>query len=161
MFAHLALRKHCPSVILNRMPMHVNIHSLAATKIRGSVAIKACIISNNNCIKRFLGKVEGMRGLADTAKKSPEELSTSGGGGSSTHKHTARVNSKGLLTISFPDGKRTIFHSIWLRDHCRCSECFHSITKQRLVDTFKVPLNIVPKKNLPYQNRDQARMVRS
>jgi hypothetical protein len=29
-------------------------------------------------------------------------------------------------------------HNIWLRDHCRCSECFHPVTKQRLVDTFDV-----------------------
>lgn len=28
------------------------------------------------------------------------------------------------------------FHNIWLRDHCRCSECFHAITKQRLAETF-------------------------
>lgn len=29
-------------------------------------------------------------------------------------------------------------HHFWLRDHCRCPECFHQITKQRLVDTFEV-----------------------
>src|SRR5690349_16370182 len=23
----------------------------------------------------------------------------------------------------------------WLRDHCRCSECYHSVTRQRLVNT--------------------------
>lgn len=34
-------------------------------------------------------------------------------------------------------------HNIWLRDHCRCSECFHPVTKQRLLDTFDVSgLNI-------------------
>ncbi|KAI9339288.1 hypothetical protein BDR26DRAFT_803183, partial [Obelidium mucronatum] len=27
---------------------------------------------------------------------------------------------------------------IWLRDHCRCPQCFHKETKQRLVDTFDV-----------------------
>eukprot|EP00842_Homolaphlyctis_polyrhiza_P005141 jgi/Hompol1/5628/HPOL_000866-RA len=35
-------------------------------------------------------------------------------------------------------------HGIWLRDHCRCSECFHQVTKQRLVDTSQIPLDIVP-----------------
>jgi Gamma-butyrobetaine hydroxylase-like, N-terminal len=29
-------------------------------------------------------------------------------------------------------------HHIWLRDHCRCPQCFHPVTKQRLVDTFDV-----------------------
>lgn len=29
-------------------------------------------------------------------------------------------------------------HSFWLRDHCHCSECYHTVTKQRLVNTFKV-----------------------
>jgi trimethyllysine dioxygenase len=28
-------------------------------------------------------------------------------------------------------------HNIWLRDHCRCPKCFHSITKQRLHSTFE------------------------
>lgn len=36
------------------------------------------------------------------------------------------------------------FHNIWLRDHCRCSECFHAVTKQRLFDTFEIPADIQP-----------------
>ncbi|KAF8506150.1 mitochondrial protein [Hysterangium stoloniferum] len=36
------------------------------------------------------------------------------------------------------------FHNIWLRDHCRCSICFHHITKQRLVDTFDIPSVLQP-----------------
>ncbi|KAH9943728.1 hypothetical protein B0H21DRAFT_482294 [Amylocystis lapponica] len=35
-------------------------------------------------------------------------------------------------------------HHIWLRDHCRCPQCFHSITKQRLVNTFEIPPDIKP-----------------
>ncbi|RXW21271.1 hypothetical protein EST38_g4580 [Candolleomyces aberdarensis] len=38
------------------------------------------------------------------------------------------------------------FHNIWLRDHCRCSRCFHSITKQRLLNTFQIPADIAPLK---------------
>jgi trimethyllysine dioxygenase len=26
--------------------------------------------------------------------------------------------------------------AVWLRDHCRCSQCFHEITKQRVIETF-------------------------
>ncbi|PAV16092.1 Trimethyllysine dioxygenase [Pyrrhoderma noxium] len=36
------------------------------------------------------------------------------------------------------------FHNFWLRDHCRCPECFHQITKQRLLNTFDLPPDIRP-----------------
>ncbi|OAX41986.1 Trimethyllysine dioxygenase [Rhizopogon vinicolor AM-OR11-026] len=36
------------------------------------------------------------------------------------------------------------FHNIWLRDHCRCPDCFHPITMQRLVNTFEIPPDIKP-----------------
>ncbi|KAF9000634.1 hypothetical protein BDQ17DRAFT_1359265 [Cyathus striatus] len=36
------------------------------------------------------------------------------------------------------------FHNIWLRDHCRCPNCFHPITKQRLYNTFDIPSDIAP-----------------
>ncbi|KAF9453445.1 Trimethyllysine dioxygenase [Macrolepiota fuliginosa MF-IS2] len=36
------------------------------------------------------------------------------------------------------------FHNIWLRDHCRCPQCFHPITKQRLLNTFDIPPDIRP-----------------
>ncbi|KAJ7844431.1 hypothetical protein B0H14DRAFT_3086504 [Mycena olivaceomarginata] len=41
------------------------------------------------------------------------------------------------------------FHNIWLRDHCRCPECFHPITKQRLVNTFEIPPDITPSQAEP------------
>ncbi|EJD06705.1 Trimethyllysine dioxygenase [Fomitiporia mediterranea MF3/22] len=36
--------------------------------------------------------------------------------------------------------------NFWLRDHCRCPECFHQTTKQRLVNTFDIPPDIQPSK---------------
>ncbi|WFD29313.1 trimethyllysine dioxygenase [Malassezia sp. CBS 17886] len=33
-------------------------------------------------------------------------------------------------------------HYLWLRDHCRCAECYHPQTKQRLLDTFQIPAAI-------------------
>ncbi|KAI6004337.1 Trimethyllysine dioxygenase [Pisolithus marmoratus] len=36
------------------------------------------------------------------------------------------------------------FHHVWLRDHCRCANCFHPVTKQRLVNTFQIPRGIKP-----------------
>ncbi|KAF2500288.1 Trimethyllysine dioxygenase [Lophium mytilinum] len=32
--------------------------------------------------------------------------------------------------------------NIWLRDNCQCSACVHDVTKQRLLDTFKIPRDI-------------------
>ncbi|KAF8340290.1 uncharacterized protein EI90DRAFT_2045994 [Cantharellus anzutake] len=34
------------------------------------------------------------------------------------------------------NGAKSVFNNMWLRDHCRCPECFHPITRQRLVNTF-------------------------
>ncbi|KZP00626.1 Trimethyllysine dioxygenase [Calocera viscosa TUFC12733] len=42
------------------------------------------------------------------------------------------------------DVRQSRFHHIWLRDHCRCPECFHPITKQRMLDTFSIPRDIKP-----------------
>lgn len=36
-------------------------------------------------------------------------------------------------------------HNIWLRDGCQCSKDFHPVTKQRLQDTFEIPVDIKPK----------------
>ncbi|KAJ1560278.1 hypothetical protein HK405_007646, partial [Cladochytrium tenue] len=47
-----------------------------------------------------------------------------------------------LVVVNFPDGARTAFHTIWLRDHCRCEQCFHPKTLQRLLDTSQIPLDI-------------------
>lgn len=33
---------------------------------------------------------------------------------------------------------------MWLRDHCRCPKCYHTLTRQRLVDTFSIPADIRP-----------------
>lgn len=41
------------------------------------------------------------------------------------------VDNRLLLTL--PDGSSTSFDNQFLRDHCRCSTCFHPQTKQRLV----------------------------
>lgn len=43
-----------------------------------------------------------------------------------------------LLRVTWPSGIESRFHHIWLRDHCRCVECFHPKTKQRLLNTFQV-----------------------
>ncbi|KAH6909086.1 mitochondrial protein [Coprinopsis sp. MPI-PUGE-AT-0042] len=50
------------------------------------------------------------------------------------------------VNIAWSEGITSAFHNIWLRDHCRCSQCFHSITKQRLQNTFEIPKDIAPRR---------------
>ncbi|KAI3660823.1 hypothetical protein MP638_001872 [Amoeboaphelidium occidentale] len=57
---------------------------------------------------------------------------------------TASVGPKSVL-IGFADNHKSSFGHFWLRDHCKCPECWHPETKQRLFDTFSVPMNISPR----------------
>ncbi|PLW40632.1 hypothetical protein PCASD_08355 [Puccinia coronata f. sp. avenae] len=53
---------------------------------------------------------------------------------------------KDALLVEFQEGGGacSTFDYIWLRDNCRCEKCFHPYTKQRLLSTFQIPLNIQP-----------------
>lgn len=42
------------------------------------------------------------------------------------------------LTIKWEDGTSSELLYHWLRDNCRCSECFHPVTQQRLFDSANV-----------------------
>ncbi|KAG0359328.1 hypothetical protein BG005_001005 [Podila minutissima] len=60
------------------------------------------------------------------------------------NKDTAKVDGN-KVHLRWIDGTTSRFHSFWLRDHCHCPECYHTVTKQRLVNTFKLPRTISPK----------------
>ncbi|KAG0055216.1 hypothetical protein BGZ83_009271 [Gryganskiella cystojenkinii] len=59
-------------------------------------------------------------------------------------KNSASVHGN-KVHLQWIDGTTSRFHNFWLRDHCHCPECYHSVTKQRLVNTFKLPRDIAPK----------------
>ncbi|BGP33478.1 hypothetical protein JCM10296v2_005281 [Rhodotorula toruloides] len=48
------------------------------------------------------------------------------------------------LTVALGSGAETTFSYIWLRDHCREERSFHPQTKQRLIDTSKIPSDYRP-----------------
>ncbi len=48
------------------------------------------------------------------------------------------------FSVRWASGIESRFHHVWLRDHCRCPECYHPKTKQRLLDTFAIPERIEP-----------------
>ncbi|KAH9955816.1 hypothetical protein BGW80DRAFT_1392160, partial [Lactifluus volemus] len=56
---------------------------------------------------------------------------------------TTSANKREVL-IQWDGTARSKFHHIWLRDHCRCPECFHSATMQRLINTFEIPQDLEP-----------------
>jgi len=39
----------------------------------------------------------------------------------------------------------SLYQNVWLRDHCRCPKCYHPETRQRLVNTFAIPVDIQPR----------------
>ncbi|KAH7341397.1 hypothetical protein B0J17DRAFT_646369 [Rhizoctonia solani] len=50
------------------------------------------------------------------------------------------------VSVEWKNGVASHFHHIWLRDHCRCADCLHPVTKQRLVNTFEIPSDVQPVK---------------
>ncbi|KAA1467348.1 Trimethyllysine dioxygenase [Dentipellis sp. KUC8613] len=48
------------------------------------------------------------------------------------------------VQVTWDDKSSSKYHHIWLRDHCRCAECYQPVTKQRLHNTFELPADIKP-----------------
>ncbi|GFX30614.1 trimethyllysine dioxygenase, mitochondrial [Trichonephila clavipes] len=46
------------------------------------------------------------------------------------------------LKIGFQDNLASNFYYIWLRDNCQCTSCIHSESRQKMVDTVSLDLNI-------------------
>src|SRR5262245_19759793 len=49
----------------------------------------------------------------------------------------------GKLLVDWVDGHHSVFHFIWLRDNCNCTQCRHA-NGQRLLDTAAIPPDIAP-----------------
>ncbi len=56
----------------------------------------------------------------------------------------APVVTESEIILPWNNGPSSKFHHIWLRDHCHCAQCFHPVTKQRLLDTFSIPPHLKP-----------------
>ncbi|GAC93155.1 potential gamma-butyrobetaine hydroxylase [Pseudozyma hubeiensis SY62] len=64
-------------------------------------------------------------------------------GGPATPGVTSDAESRAVY-ITWASGITSKFHNIWLRDHCRCTQCYHSTTKQRLLNTFEIAPDAKP-----------------
>ncbi|CEP14208.1 hypothetical protein [Parasitella parasitica] len=56
----------------------------------------------------------------------------------------AGLANDGQVFLDWNNRKTSVYSHFWLRDHCRCAECYHPVTRQRLVDTFAIPRDIQP-----------------
>ena len=52
---------------------------------------------------------------------------------------SASVNKKeSLVQINWDDGSKSLYPLVYLRDSCRCSECFHPLIKQRMANISEI-----------------------
>ncbi|KAI0073883.1 mitochondrial protein [Panus rudis PR-1116 ss-1] len=95
--------------------------------------------------KRTLHSTSCARSLSAALKPSDNNKSSSNAAIEVHDLPISRIDDRKVV-IGFNTGEWARYHHIWLRDHCRCPECFHSITKQRLVNTFDIPKDVKPVK---------------
>ncbi|SNX85609.1 related to trimethyllysine hydroxylase [Melanopsichium pennsylvanicum] len=69
--------------------------------------------------------------------------STYSDGGPATPGVTTDSKSRSVY-ITWASGITSKFHNMWLRDHCRCPQCYHPTTKQRLLNTFEIAPDVEP-----------------
>lgn len=50
-----------------------------------------------------------------------------------------RVSEAGAVKIVLESGSVLRFHNVWLRDHCLCPHCRDPTTRQRLLDSVRIP----------------------
>jgi gamma-butyrobetaine hydroxylase len=48
------------------------------------------------------------------------------------------------VEVEWDDGSRSRFAAIWLRDNCRCPDCLHPGTQERLLDTADLAADVAP-----------------
>ncbi|EDW00199.1 GH11991 [Drosophila grimshawi] len=61
---------------------------------------------------------------------------------SSSRRITARLQEQRYVEVTRPDGQQHKYPSIWLRDNCQCSECFHAATRARKSHWERGPLHV-------------------
>lgn len=80
---------------------------------------------------------------ASTSASASSSTTSYSDGGPATPGVTTDAKSRSVY-ITWASGITSKFHSIWLRDHCRCSQCYHPTTKQRLLNTFEIAPDAQP-----------------
>ena len=71
---------------------------------------------------------------------------------------TLATPQENLIELTWSDDKSSKYHNIWLRDNCHCSNCYYTLTKQRLLNSALINPDIKPKS---IQLNDTAKNWRS
>ncbi|SCV70474.1 BQ2448_1868 [Microbotryum intermedium] len=105
-----------------------------------AVPIRGIFLAHSAAIARGVA-------LDDVPRRSRRSFATSNASASTSSAHPT-VNQDAqtprAVTVTFANGKKTSFHYLWLRDHCRDARSYHPATKQRLVDTPTIPRDLTP-----------------
>ncbi|KZV87189.1 Trimethyllysine dioxygenase [Exidia glandulosa HHB12029] len=94
-------------------------------------------------VERTIERAQAATGSAHEEQESSPESSSSA---AEAHTLPAVAADERKVSIGWHNKVWSKFHHIWLRDHCRCPECFHPVTKQRMVDTFSIRADVQPTK---------------
>lgn len=58
---------------------------------------------------------------------------------------TDKIGDSDLIVVDLPDGTRLPdISSFWLRDHCRCLQCYDAETHQRKCNVMEIPIDVQP-----------------
>ena len=53
-------------------------------------------------------------------------------------------HARGSITVAWNDGTESEYANIFLRDQCRCPQCYNSNSNSRLLEPYTLPLDITP-----------------
>ncbi|SPO46427.1 related to trimethyllysine hydroxylase [Moesziomyces antarcticus] len=110
-------------------------------------AIASSVPSHSVSIGRLLSTSRASRAEAAAKPAAPTASSSASAsysdGGPAVPGVTTDAKSRAVY-ITWASGITSKFHNIWLRDHCRCPQCYHPTTKQRLLNTFEIAPDAQP-----------------
>ncbi|KAI3476901.1 hypothetical protein L1887_61492 [Cichorium endivia] len=110
-------------------------------------AIASSLPSHSVSIGRLLSTSRASRAEAAAKPAAPTASSSASAsysdGGPAVPGVTTDAKSRAVY-ITWASGITSKFHNIWLRDHCRCPQCYHPTTKQRLLNTFEIAPDAQP-----------------
>lgn len=61
-----------------------------------------------------------------------------------SHRVTAAATGDRALTVTWSDGRESVFHYLWLRDCCACKACTNPATREQMFEIMSVPPDIRP-----------------
>ncbi|PWY76290.1 trimethyllysine dioxygenase TmlH [Aspergillus heteromorphus CBS 117.55] len=89
-------------------------------------------------LPRRFAPVRAQSSVATDPQESPSDEKDGAEGNEWEEEHSVRVQ------IGKKENSIRSFGTFWLRDNCRCPQCIHPDTRQRMGDTFAIPPDVRP-----------------